>query len=67
MNASDRSSIQLEVDQLKEEINHIADTTNFNNIKLLNGTAKDLVIQTGANQADKIKMSFDSVRTNHIG
>jgi len=67
MSASDRSSIQLEVDQLKEEINHIADTTNFNNIKLLNGTAKDVVIQTGANQEDKIKMSFDSVRANHIG
>jgi flagellin len=67
MNAGDRSSLQLEVDQLVEEINHIADTTNFNNIKLLNGTAKDLVIQTGANQEDKIKMSFDSVRANHIG
>jgi len=67
MTASDRSSIQLEVDQLKEEINHIADTTNFNNIKLLDGTAKDVIIQTGANQEDKIKMSFDSVRANHIG
>jgi flagellin len=67
MTASDRSSIQLEVDQLKEEINHIADTTNFNNIKLLNGTAKNVVIQTGANQEDTIKMSFDSVRANHIG
>jgi flagellin len=67
MSASDRSSIQLEVDQLKEEINHIADTTNFNNIKLLDGTAKNVVIQTGANQEDKIKMSFDSVRANHIG
>jgi len=67
MTASDRSSIQLEVDQLKEEINHIADTTNFNNIKLLDGTAKNVVIQTGANQEDKIKMSFDSVRANHIG
>jgi len=67
MNAGDRSSLQLEVDQLVEEINHIADTTNFNNIKLLNGKAKDLVIQTGANQEDKIKMSFDSVRANHIG
>lgn len=67
MSASDRSSIQLEVDQLKEEINHIADTTNFNNIKLLDGSAKNVVIQTGANQEDKIKMSFDSVRANHIG
>jgi flagellin len=67
VSASDRSSIQLEVDQLKEEINHIADTTNFNNIKLLDGSAKNVIIQTGANQEDKIKMSFDSVRANHIG
>jgi len=65
--ASDRSSMQLEVDQLKEEINHIAKTTNFNNINILDGTAKDVVIQTGANQKDTIKMSFDSVQTNHIG
>jgi flagellin len=65
--ASDRSSLQLEVTQLVEEINHIAETTNFNSIKLLDGTAKEVVIQTGANQEDKIKMSFDSVRANHIG
>lgn len=64
---ADRSSIQLEVDQLKEEINHIAKTTNFNNINLLDGTAKKVVIQTGANQADKIEMGFDSVQANHIG
>lgn len=67
MNAGDRSSLQMEVTQLVEEIDHIAATTNFNNIKLLDGTAKDLVIQTGANQEDKIKMSFDSVKANHIG
>jgi len=65
--ASDRSSIQLEVGQLIEEINHIAATTNFNNIKLLDGSAKEVVIQTGANQADKITMSFDSVKANHLG
>ena len=67
MSASDRSSLQLEVTQLKDEINHIAKTTNFNNINLLDGSASNVVIQTGANQADKIKMSFDSVQTNHLG
>ncbi len=67
MSAGDRSSLQLEVDQLKQEIDHIAKTTNFNNINLLDGTAKKVVIQTGANQADKIEMGFDSVKTNHLG
>jgi flagellin len=64
---SDRSSIQLEVDELIGEINHIASTTNHNNIKLLDGSAKNVVIQTGSNQEDTIKMSFDSVKANHIG
>ncbi|MDR3255217.1 MAG: hypothetical protein LBT31_06590 [Synergistaceae bacterium] len=35
----DRSYIQLEIDQLKEEINRIANTTQFNKKKLLNGSA----------------------------
>lgn len=64
---ADRSSIQLEVDELIGEINHIASTTNHNNIKLLDGSAKNVVIQTGSNQEDTIKMSFDSVKANHIG
>ncbi len=67
MSGADRAALQLEVTQLTSEIDHIASTTNFNNIKLLDGSAKDLVIQTGANQDDKIKMSFDSVKSNHIG
>lgn len=64
---ADRSSIQLEVDELIGEINHIASTTNHNNIRLLDGSAKNVVIQTGSNQEDTIKMSFDSVKANHIG
>jgi flagellin len=64
---ADRSSIQLEVEELKGEINHIATSTNHNNIKLLDGSAKNVIIQTGSNQEDTIKMSFDSVKANHIG
>ncbi len=64
---SDRESLQLEVTQLVQEVNHIASTTNHNNIKLLDGTAKDIVIQTGADRVDTIKMDFDSVKANHIG
>jgi flagellin len=67
MSNDDRSSLQLEVTQLTSEIDHIAKTTNFNNINLLDGTAKKVIIQTGANQKDKIEMSFDSVRANNIG
>ena len=67
LTASDRASTQLEVAQLVSEINHIASTTNHNNIKLLDGSASNIVIQTGANQADTITMGFDSVKANQIG
>ena len=34
---TDRNQLQKEMDQLREEINRIADSANFNGIKLLNG------------------------------
>ena len=36
--ATDRGQLQKEVDQLKDEINRIADSANFNGIKLLDGS-----------------------------
>jgi len=37
-NETDRVQLQKEVDQLREEINRIADSSNFNGIKLLDGS-----------------------------
>ena len=37
-NTTDRAQMQKEVDQLLDEINRIADSSNFNGIKLLDGT-----------------------------
>ena len=37
-NTTDRAQLQKEVDQLKSEINRIADSANFNGIKLLDGS-----------------------------
>ena len=37
-NTTDRAQLQKEVDQLKDEINRIADSSNFNGIKLLDGS-----------------------------
>jgi len=67
MNDSDRASLQLEVSQLKNQIDQIAATTNHNNIKLLDGSAKNITIQTGVNAGDTIKMGFESVKTKDIG
>lgn len=41
MSSSDRANVQDEVDQLLKEINRIAETTEFNGMKLLNGTFND--------------------------
>jgi flagellin len=67
MNDSDRASMQLEVSQLKAQIEDIAVKTNHNNIKLLDGSAQNVVIQTGTNAGDTIKLDFGSARTKDIG
>ena len=43
----DRVFIQDEINQLNNEINRIANTTEFNGIKVLNGTYTDKTIQVG--------------------
>jgi len=67
LNDSDRSALQLEVVQLKQQIDDIANKTNHNNIKLLDGTAQNVVVQTGINAGDTMKIGFDSVKTKDIG
>lgn len=40
-NETDRANLQKEVEQLKSEINRIADSSNFNGIKLLDGSLSE--------------------------
>ena len=54
MGPLDRTSIQLEIDELKAEIENVATKTHFNNIPLLDGTATGVVLQVGANEGDTI-------------
>lgn len=67
MSDADRGSIQLEIDELKMEIDNVANKTHFNNIKLLDGSAKQIKLQTGANEGDLMNIGFDSVKTKDIG
>ena len=67
MGPLDRKSIQLEIDELKAEIENVATKTHFNNIPLLDGTATGVTLQVGANEGDTIEIGFDSVRTKDIG
>ncbi|WP_163193271.1 flagellin Hag [Clostridium thermarum] len=53
--STDRDEIQKEINQLTSEINRIANTTEFNNQKLLNATAGSVTSAAGTNPA---KSSF---------
>jgi flagellin len=65
--ADNRAASQLEITQLKQEIDTIAARTNFNGIKLLDGSASKLTIQTGVNAGDKMDMQVSASSTKDIG
>jgi len=55
--ASDRASLQVEVQQLKDEIQRVATTTTFNGISLLDGTFSAKSFQVGANASDTVSIT----------
>ncbi|UAK26037.1 flagellin N-terminal helical domain-containing protein [Sphingomonas nostoxanthinifaciens] len=64
---SDRSSLQNETSQLVSQINDIAKNTDFNGIKLLDGSNKTLTLQTGVTAGDTVSISTQSVKTSALG
>jgi flagellin len=65
--STDRNSLQAEVDQLISEIDRIANTTTFNNQKILNGTFTNASFHVGANANETIRVSIDSTQTDDLG
>ncbi len=55
--SDDRASLQAEVSQLKEEIDRVATTTNFNGTKLLDGSFTSAKFQVGSNAGESITVS----------
>ncbi len=64
--ASNRASIQKEVDQLYSELDRIANTTQFNGVVLLNGSAGQTNLQIGANSGESLSFSIDAVTTKDL-
>ena len=62
----DRDSINDEMKQLKEELTRIADTTEFNDTKLLNGSFTGKNLQVGAKEGQTITVSIDSMKASAI-
>src|SRR5690606_15192385 len=65
--ASDRQSLQAEVDQLVSEINRIAETTTFNGSKVANGSLKNLNFQSGANAGETVGVKGVDARASALG
>lgn len=64
--ASDRASLQAEVNQLKQEIDRVASQTEFNGLKLLDGTFTSQSFQVGANANQTINVSLEGASTNDL-
>jgi flagellin len=66
--ASDRAALQLEVKQLKAEIDRVAAQTQFNGINLLDGSFMNRAFQVGADANQTIVIdAIDSARTSALG
>ena len=53
----DRKALQAEVGQLRDEIDRVAKTTNFNGAKLLDGSFSAATFQVGANSGENITVA----------
>ena len=65
---TDRGELQKEVDELAKEITRIANDTEFNTKKLLDGQgATSLTFQIGANSGQTMSLSIDAMDAKSLG
>ena len=65
--ASDRESLQAEVEQLVSEMDRIAQTTAFNGKNVVDGTLQDATFQVGANSGQTISFSIGAAGASDLG
>ena len=56
--ATDRTYMQAEVDQLTSQIDQVITNTKFNGVTLFNGSTATVTIQAGANTADTVALTM---------
>lgn len=69
-NVASRTDIQTQVTALAAQLSSIGSSTNFNGVKLLDGSATGaaaLNFQTGANAADKVTLDLGTANVSTIG
>lgn len=62
----DRALIQVEVSQLKQELNRIVDVTSFNQLKILDGSLKELKFHVGPDKDQTIQVSVESMAASAL-
>ncbi len=67
--SEDREKLQLEVTQLVEELDRIANTTEFNTQVLMNGDfeSNGLIFHIGANKDQNVSLEFKDMRSDALG
>jgi flagellin len=66
--ASDRAALDAEVQQRLQEVTRIATQTNFNGMKVLDGSSQNLSFQVGANVGEVINVSLNKgMKANQVG
>jgi flagellin len=63
LSSSDRTAIQSEVNQLASEIERIGGQSEFNSIKLLDGSKASVSFQVGANDGQEISVNLVNLST----
>jgi len=62
-----RTTLNAEVDQLKQEIDRIAETTSFNGLNILDGSLGQVDLQVGESANQTIAVNIDNLKSNNLG
>lgn len=65
--SGNRSTLNAEVAQLKEELTRIAETTSFNGQKILDGSLGEVSLQVGAEANQTISFSIGALDSENLG
>lgn len=61
-----RGYLNEELGQLYSEFQRIAETSNFSNFQLLDGSLEQLELQVGSNKGESIEFSLDDMRASEV-
>lgn len=64
---TDRATLDAEMQQLKAEVDRIAETTSFNGQKVLDGSLGDVALQVGSNANETITFTIGQLDADNLG